>query len=119
VNLRISLGVLVLSAFLAVPATAQTCLSAPTLASGRTTNLSAGASFFDGGKTYSVSTNMGSTWFGGGAFAFTDYDNTDLSWKTIAGQAGVQIENHYCPIERNPDEPVPNRLWGWGEEGWR
>lgn len=77
----------------AQPAAAQICSGAPTLQGTRSLNVSSGASFFDGGKTYGASFTAGSNWLVGGGFGYTDFDDTTLSLKTISGSAGWEYED--------------------------
>lgn len=77
----------------AQPAAAQICSGQPTLQGARSVNVSSGASFFDGGKTYGANFTVGSEWLVGGGFGYTDFDDTTLSQKTISGVAGWEYED--------------------------
>jgi hypothetical protein len=65
-------------------------------------NVGGGVSFFDGGKTFSGTGTFGSQLFGGVGFSFTDFDDTDLSFKNISGSLGYEVtssetEVSFCP----------------------
>lgn len=69
---------------------AQTCLGNPSL--GVTSgNVGVGASFFDGGKGFSLNGTVGRRLFATGSFTHYDYDDTDLSLKTLAGGVGLEL----------------------------
>jgi hypothetical protein len=70
---------------------AQICRGGTPLAGVSSGNFGGGASFFDGGKTFGASATFGSQFFGTGAFAYTDFDDTDLSLKNLAGLVGFEV----------------------------
>ena len=61
------------------------------MGSGSPANIGAGVSFFDGGKGYSAGAAFGSALFGAAAFTYTDFDDTDLSLKQLAGAIGYEV----------------------------
>lgn len=86
----------------ASPVAAQVCLGGPALGVATSGNVGGSVSFLDGGKTYGVSATFGSDFFGSGGFSSTDYDDTELSLKTLSLGAGYQLspeasEVSFCP----------------------
>jgi hypothetical protein len=73
------------------PLSAQICTGGPALIGNPGVNVGAGASFFDGGKQYGVGATVGSTLFAGAAFSYADFDDTDLSLKSISGGLGYEL----------------------------
>ena len=69
----------------------QVCLGSPAMGENSAGNVGLGASFFDGGKRYSVNATFGGKLFGSGGFGYTDFDNTTLSFKVLGGILGYEI----------------------------
>jgi hypothetical protein len=72
-------------------ASAQICLANPPLGANASANVSFGASFFNGGKSYDGGVLFGGDVFGGAGLAYMDYDNTSLSFKEVSGTVGVDV----------------------------
>ena len=69
--------------------TAQLCIGSPSVAPTNVGNVGVGASFFDGGKGYSVGATFGGPLYVGGSFSY--FDDTDLSLKEVGGDVGYEI----------------------------
>jgi hypothetical protein len=78
---------------IASPAAGQLCEATVPLGVGSPANLHAGASFFDGGKTYVGGVTFGSQVYGGASLGYTDFDDTDLSLKAIGGKVGMDVSS--------------------------
>ena len=80
---------------------AQLCSGGPALAPTNVGNVGVGASFFEGGKGYHVSAVVGGPFFAGGGFSYSDFDDTDLSFKLVSGSVGYEISPAssvwFCP----------------------
>lgn len=82
---------------------AQMCTGGPALGSVSVGNVGVGVSFFDGGKTYSGGATFGRALFASGSFYYTDYDNTELSFKQVSGTVGYEVTSpgsslSFCPM---------------------
>ena len=100
--LRLALGALACTAFAPAATYAQACAGGPSLGTVNSGNVGVGASFFDGGKEYTAGATFGRSVFGSAHFSYADFDNTDLSLKTVSGGVGFEKATSsgvsVCPV---------------------
>jgi hypothetical protein len=93
----------VLALVLLVPAgaAAQICVGAPALTENSSGNVGFGASFFEGGRVVGADATYGGPAFVTGSFRYTDYENSELSLKTVGVGFGYDFDGgegvRVCP----------------------
>ncbi len=79
----------------------QICHGNPSLAN--TSALVGGSvGFFDGGNEYGGGVAFGSDLFGSVGFSYADFDDTELSLKTVSGSVGYEVAASESPVSFCP-----------------
>jgi hypothetical protein len=104
---------LFLSATLPSYVESQVCRGGPALAGVAAGNVGGTVSFFDGGKSFGASATFGSEFFGTAGFTYSDFDDTDLSLKSLGARAGYEIAPSASRVRLCPTASI---AYGFGLE---